>query len=322
MAGAERRTRVVVHAGYHKTGTTSIQVALTRSRDRLRAAGILYPQTGVPTQFPYGHHLLPWSLTRVNPVLPITFDPQSAHDLWAELVAEIERSGCPVVVLSSEEFDRLDAAAIRAVGDALRGYDVVPVVFVRNYAELMESMFRTHVVALGYSAPIARFVSEEAPRLDCAAMVRDWSAVAADGAARVIPYDDETVRRDSVGAFLAAAGIGQGVLEPEARVRANRSLPAFVCETVRYLRGAGSDEADLQRWLAWIGGLEFGPEADERFVCMPPALRDALNDRFAAEARELGLPPAAMPPDGIVIADPLAALTALVRALPAAERCI
>jgi hypothetical protein len=311
--------RVVVHAGYHKTGTTSIQVTLTRSRERLRAAGILYPQTGVPPQFPYGHHLLPWSLTRVNPVLPISFDPQSAHDLWAELIAEIERSACPLVVLSSEEFDRLDAAAIRAAGAALSGYDVVPVVFVRNHAELIESMFRTHVVALGYTAPIARFAAEEAPRLDCADMVRDWGAVAAAGTALVIPYDDEAVRRDSVAAFLAAAGIDEGVLEPGARGRANPSLPAFVCETVRYLRGAGADEAELQRWLAWIGGLEFGSAANARFVCMPPALRDALNDRYAAEARKLGLPAAGMSPDGVAIADPLGALTALVRALPAAR---
>lgn len=318
MAGAERRTRVIVHAGYHKTGTTSIQVALTRSRDRLRGAGVLYPQTGVPPQFPYGHHLLPWSLTRVNPVLPISFDPQSAHDLWAELIGEIERSACPVVVLSSEEFDRLDAAAIRAAAGALGAYDIVPVVFVRNHAELIESMFRTHVVALGYTAPIARFAAEEAPRLDCAAMVRDWGAVAAAGAVLVIPYDDEAVRRDSVAAFLAAAGIDEGVLDSDAHVRTNQSMPAFVCETVRYLRGTGSDEAQLQRWLAWIGGLDFGSAANARFVCMPPALRAALNDRYAAEARQLGLPATAMP-ERLALTDPLAALAALVRALPAAR---
>lgn len=36
-------TKVILHVGTHKTGTTSIQAALAASRPALQAAGILYP---------------------------------------------------------------------------------------------------------------------------------------------------------------------------------------------------------------------------------------------------------------------------------------
>src|SRR5262249_3476238 len=48
-----------LHIGTHKTGTTSIQVALDGARDALKRRGVLYPQAGrADDRAAPGHHKL------------------------------------------------------------------------------------------------------------------------------------------------------------------------------------------------------------------------------------------------------------------------
>ena len=61
---------IFIHAGFHKTGTTSIQVSLTQKRKILSKLGYLYPHAGIPDWAKFGHHLLPWSIFEVEGNLP------------------------------------------------------------------------------------------------------------------------------------------------------------------------------------------------------------------------------------------------------------
>lgn len=62
---------IVIHAGYYKTATTTIQSTLQSNRARLAELGILYPQTGlrrnmgIPEPSSMGHHLLFHAIRRV-----------------------------------------------------------------------------------------------------------------------------------------------------------------------------------------------------------------------------------------------------------------
>ena len=38
-----RERRLVIHAGFHKSGTTALQEAFDAQSDQLKSAGILYP---------------------------------------------------------------------------------------------------------------------------------------------------------------------------------------------------------------------------------------------------------------------------------------
>jgi hypothetical protein len=285
------RKRVIVHAGYHKTGTTSIQTALTNSRERLRAAGVLYPHSGVPPRFPYGQHLLPWSLMK-RPPAGFSFTAAARAALWRELCAEIDSRPEPLVILSSEEFDRLDALEIAVLAQNLRCHDIVPVIFLRDHADLIESMFRTYVIHLEYSGPVEQFAAEEAPRLDCAAMTGDWIAVARGGAAVVMSYEDAAIRENAIAAFFDAAGLDLGLCREEQALRANASMPAFVCEVVRDLRARGVDEPRIQVWVAEVLAAGLPPRLNTEFVSMPRGLATRLHQRFAAEAAAIAADPA------------------------------
>src|SRR5688572_8309485 len=96
---------LVLHIGYPKTATSSIQWCLHANRDRLRDRGVYYPLTG---QFlDHSHNRLAFTLFEN---LHERFTDADRDALFASLADEIDGCGCETVVLSSELLVRqLDA---------------------------------------------------------------------------------------------------------------------------------------------------------------------------------------------------------------------
>ena len=61
--------RLVLHAGTHKTGTTSIQRVLADNRDWLRSRGLYYPDGGKIFRERTPHHQIAHGLKSADPVL-------------------------------------------------------------------------------------------------------------------------------------------------------------------------------------------------------------------------------------------------------------
>jgi len=95
---------VLIHAGTHKTGTTSLQMLFTRNRAELLDRGIMYPETGIwagATESD-SHSNIAWELMG-----HALFDARSGT--LDDLIDEIVASDCEKVLLSSEEFSCLFA---------------------------------------------------------------------------------------------------------------------------------------------------------------------------------------------------------------------
>jgi len=295
------RKRVLLHIGQHKTGTTSIQGALSDLRDHFAKSGVLYPSTGCPEWAPLGHHLLPWSvLTRPETAPTLLgrraeFPPGEADRLWERLHDEIAGSEADTVIISSEEFDVLNAAEIAALSTRLERYDVMPVLFTRRTSALVESNYRTEVIHLGYSRSIRDFACEGRARTDVQGLVRDWRALAADGQLIVLSYDDPEVRRDAVRSFFKAVGLDviadaappPPPTTPYHQLRKNQSLPAFVCEVTRYLRQLQTPEDKILAFLDQLRDGRLLAEAGEKSTCLPPDLGEALDAIYAADVAAL-----------------------------------
>ena len=94
---------IVLHIGYRKTGSSAFQHMLHASQDTLQSQGILYPTPSCP--FP-AHQDLAWSLFRKTPWYAdreYIFDDTVAH-----YKRQLEDSPCENIILSSEDFSRLD----------------------------------------------------------------------------------------------------------------------------------------------------------------------------------------------------------------------
>lgn len=120
--------RLVLHIGPHKTGTTAIQFALRDAAAVLEARGWHYPLLD-PAD--YAQHRLPNALARGGAEAEAMLDSMLRPGLG--------------VILSSENFSRLQAAALARLAERLRGWDVSVVYYQRNFLSLAYSWWQERV---------------------------------------------------------------------------------------------------------------------------------------------------------------------------------
>jgi len=209
--GRESTTRrVLLHAGTHKTGTTSLQALFTRHRSDLADHGILYPRRGVP---PNGYNVdshtnVAWQLMGHN-----SFDP--AWGTLDDLIDEISSSDCQKVLLSSENFSLLfnKPARLRQLKESFEGIGCTPhisLVF-RDVSEFADSLY---ITLLGYGltldyAEYSRRVAEEGLVtkdgttycFNNAVLERSFADVFGEGAVTDIDYDAKNVVRSFLDTF-------------------------------------------------------------------------------------------------------------------------
>ena len=132
---------IVLHIGYPKTGTSSLQWFLNTHRESLRQQGVCYPVTGQVAD--HAHHQLAFSLG--------ANDSQQRGDershLFGELASEIQRCDADTVLLSSEVFlgnlERLQQSTEFA--SILSGRVLHVICVVRRQATFLESLYRQFI---------------------------------------------------------------------------------------------------------------------------------------------------------------------------------
>ncbi len=130
-------SHLVIHAGQHKTGTTSVQHRLARNRATLARHGVIYP----PTPGTAGHHVM----AGTGSGLPqICFEAGGRDELWQSLLDRHANSD-DVVLLSSEDFSislRDGSDERTSLGGFVKKFDRVTVVLVlRQPFEYIQSTF-------------------------------------------------------------------------------------------------------------------------------------------------------------------------------------
>ena len=125
-----------MHIGMHKTGTTSIQRAISQNYLQLKQLGIVSPESGVyPTI--RAHHDIAWSLFDLP---PFYYHPE--RGTYIDLVQEIRQSSATQFLISSEEFCSLSEAGVQKLRDAL-GDDihVTIIIYLRNPEQWIPSVW-------------------------------------------------------------------------------------------------------------------------------------------------------------------------------------
>ena len=171
------RRRLWIHAGLHKTGTTSLQSFLIQNRAALAERGILYPQAGT-NRYLDGNHNLAWELTGDHRFELDTGGVAEAIDQMAAHPGD--------AILSSEDFETLlhqparFAPLLRAA--ELRGHEVRVLVYLRHQADYLASLLVE--AAKHGAAPQPEVAVEEILRSGRLALGDwvfqfDWAAMAA-----------------------------------------------------------------------------------------------------------------------------------------------
>ena len=128
-------TKLYLHIGTHKTGTTSIQKFLARNRNKLLDLGYLYPLSGRVKALSIAHHKLSWGVMRAKRFRRVTGRWEELGQEWKKLHKEIANEKKENVIISAEDFSNLNANTISALQKRLSRYDTKIVIYLRRQDE-------------------------------------------------------------------------------------------------------------------------------------------------------------------------------------------
>jgi hypothetical protein len=144
-----RPVQLVLHVGVHKTGSTSIQVALTRSYRTLLGAGVLYPSGIFPDR---QHSLLRALVTKGS--------PEDVTRFFLSLRRLANTNSCKTVILSGEAVSLLEAPQLETVRAALETakFDTKVVILIRPELSLLRSSLSQWMISYPhFVTPFALF---------------------------------------------------------------------------------------------------------------------------------------------------------------------
>lgn len=265
-------TRVTIHIGLHKTGSTAIQHYLWRHGLDLLQSGVYYPATGRPAseQLQFGHHDIPWGFTPEG-----TEPPDRTLE---RLRREIEATTMPEVILSSEEFSRIDPAVIPRLAAALP-FPTRVLFYYRRQSEIVQGLYATDVLHNGERRDIADYADNFTGPLDFSRLARRWMNVYGREAVvarayRPASFPDGNIVPD----FLSALNIHAPTPRGET-FHYNVSLPWFAVLSVLRLRRIHVPDPAIARVVESFD-IIFRNQPS-RPALMSPAEANRFDRRFA-----------------------------------------
>jgi hypothetical protein len=224
-----RERRLIIHAGFHKSGTTALQEAFDAQSEELKAAGIIYPNIGRRA-----HHRVAWALTGRTWGWGKRGGEKTSIKEWEQLAKSINSSDEETILISSEFFSELDGDAIRKLFSDIKGRKVQAVFTVRPLVKLLASSYQQYL-KYGIKADYEEWLHSvlDTPgeskinptfwlRHFHGRVVGKWVDVLGSQAVTIIIVDESRPEFlfDSINAYL---GLPQGLLKSQ-ETGSNRSL--------------------------------------------------------------------------------------------------
>lgn len=230
--------KVFLHIGAHKTGTTALQSAFHKHRDRLAQFGVLYPQTN---WYHFAQHRLAFGLRGLRD--PVKRDVPVLSDELDALNAVIAGAASDArIFISSEEFFAARPDEVQRLKDGLGCDDVHVVAVVRKPDDLLLSIYNQGMKAPDndFKRPLQGFL--DAPtqlhrvmnQPDC---LGAWVNVFGHDRMSLWTYETIEVIPD----FLRLLDVPKTTITPASKV--NASVPAAVLEVMRVSKVTGMEPA-------------------------------------------------------------------------------
>ncbi|MEY3317986.1 MAG: hypothetical protein RL540_358 [Actinomycetota bacterium] len=132
--------RLVIHAGFHKSGTTALQEAFDAQSEELKSAGIIYPNIGRKA-----HHRVAWALTGRAWGWSKRGGEKTSMQQWAQLAKSVNSSDEETILISSEFFSELNGDAIRTIFSEIKNRKVEVIFTVRPLVKLLGSSYQQYL---------------------------------------------------------------------------------------------------------------------------------------------------------------------------------
>lgn len=131
---------LILHVGFHKSGTTALQESFHQNRKELLNKDINYLDFGHKA-----HHRLAWSLSQKPWGWAKRGGERESTKLWEKAAAVIDKDGAEKVILSSEFFSELTGDQIRKIHSSIKNRDVKILFTLRPLAKLLPSSYQQYL---------------------------------------------------------------------------------------------------------------------------------------------------------------------------------
>jgi hypothetical protein len=137
------RNQLILHVGFHKSGTSALQESFHLQRQDLLSKAIDYPSIGYTGR--KAHHRVAWALTQKPWGWKTRGGEKTPYRHFSRFVSRINRSKTPKILLSSEFFSELSAEQIDKLKSAIKKRDVKIVFTIRPLAKLLPSSYQQYL---------------------------------------------------------------------------------------------------------------------------------------------------------------------------------
>jgi hypothetical protein len=131
---------LILHVGFHKSGTTALQESFHQNRKAILSEGVNYPSFGHKA-----HHRLAWSLSQKPWGWAKRGGERESTKLWEKAAAVIEKDGSEKVIISSEFFSELTGDQIRKIHSSFKNRNVKILFTLRPLAKLLPSSYQQYL---------------------------------------------------------------------------------------------------------------------------------------------------------------------------------
>ncbi len=166
--------KVIIHIGFHKSGTSAIQEFCAENRGYLLDQKVDYTKIGL---YGTGHHILSH---KWGGWLDTCEFSQSPESLWDELADYVQADDGKTVLISSERFcgltnDVQADEALSFIREKLSETHVEIVAYVRRQDDFAESLFKQSLRGKNHRRPIDEFIENLPPFFDYYAAMSLWA---------------------------------------------------------------------------------------------------------------------------------------------------
>jgi len=237
-------SKLILHIGRHKTGTTAIQQFLVRNPALLKANGYCFPDHGGTG---FGHHDLAGALIKKNMQLSGKTEGETLSEI-RRLLSRLISGNKLTPIISSEAFQNCDPKLVRA---ALSAYDVKVVMYLREPVSYLISSYTQKVHATDYIGTIEQY-ADSVFQSSYKAFIDAWcDAFDSRNVSIKIYSRDELVKQDIVLDFCESVlGIDNQIVSAVyERSSTNKSLTNSLLAFKLWVNRFGSMKASHSRLL-------------------------------------------------------------------------
>jgi hypothetical protein len=132
--------QLILHVGFHKSGTTALQEALFKQRKELLQLNVLYPDIGRAA-----HHKVAWALTQRPWGWKNRGGELTSYRVFSKMIRLINTSRVETIILSSEFFSELNFESIQKIKTSVKNREVKILFTIRPLAKLLSSSYQQYL---------------------------------------------------------------------------------------------------------------------------------------------------------------------------------